>query len=137
MADASGIVLRAWDEGHNTQPDKPTWNVMGMLNNPWFKIKVHHLSLKSGQRVIKFEHPTLAGAQNGGWMERLRNHKALTAPALYYEPVDKENVSNLPDLFSLSGPINEPAPVAMVTKRIIDPTKPSYSLEQVNVIIIS
>lgn len=36
LALAHEIVVRGWDESHNTQPDKPTWNLMGMLNNPWF-----------------------------------------------------------------------------------------------------
>ena len=41
LANATEIVLKATDEGHNTQPDKPVWNVMGMLNNPWFRIKIN------------------------------------------------------------------------------------------------
>ena len=33
------IAVAAWD-GQNTQPEKPTWNLMGMMNNPWFRVKV-------------------------------------------------------------------------------------------------
>merc|ERR1719498_1954144 len=31
------ISLRAWDEAQNCMPDAPTWNVMGMMNNPWYR----------------------------------------------------------------------------------------------------
>jgi nitrate reductase (NAD(P)H) len=34
------ILCRAWDESNNTQPNTPTWNLMGMGNNQIFKIKV-------------------------------------------------------------------------------------------------
>ena len=104
LAGADEIVLRAWDEGHAVQPDKPTWNLMGMLNNPWFRIKIHKMGgegtptatetdtatgtgTDTGAGAIlprlKFEHPTLAGNQNGGWMARIKEHPSLTAPGVY------------------------------------------------------
>ncbi len=37
---AEEIVCRAWDEAMNTQPDTFTWNLMGMLNNCHYRVKV-------------------------------------------------------------------------------------------------
>ncbi len=31
------VLLRAWDETMNTQPAVITWNVMGMMNNCYFR----------------------------------------------------------------------------------------------------
>lgn len=33
------IVCRAW-QGQNTQPQNITWNLLGMMNNCWFRCKV-------------------------------------------------------------------------------------------------
>eukprot|EP00933_Yihiella_yeosuensis_P071917 TRINITY_DN80164_c0_g1_i1.p1 TRINITY_DN80164_c0_g1~~TRINITY_DN80164_c0_g1_i1.p1 ORF type:complete len:621 (-),score=99.51 TRINITY_DN80164_c0_g1_i1:262-2085(-) len=54
LARCSEIAVRAWDDSHNSQPEVPTWNLMGMMNNAWFLIKVHKL----GDDQIWFEHPT-------------------------------------------------------------------------------
>ena len=39
---------------------------MGMMNNPWFRIKVH--KMEGPQNEIWFEHPTMPGNESGGWM---------------------------------------------------------------------
>lgn len=54
LAECGEFAVRAWDDSQNCQPERPTWNLMGMMNNPWFRIKVH--SLSTGE--IWFEHPT-------------------------------------------------------------------------------
>lgn len=74
------VTLRAHDEGHNSQPAKPTWNLMGMLNNPYFRIKVHRVTGANGLQSLQFEHPTMAGAQPGGWMVRAKGSEFLTHP---------------------------------------------------------
>ena len=38
---ATNVACRAWDAAMNTQPKELTWNVMGMLNNPWFTVVKH------------------------------------------------------------------------------------------------
>merc|ERR1719436_1549303 len=51
------FAVRAWDDSQNCQPERPTWNLMGMMNNPWFRVKVHCI----GDDIIDeiwFEHPT-------------------------------------------------------------------------------
>lgn len=55
LAKCGEFAVRAWDDSQNCQPERPTWNLMGMMNNPWFRIKVH--SLRDGAEVW-FEHPT-------------------------------------------------------------------------------
>ena len=34
------LLCRGWDAAMNRQPEKITWNVMGMMNNSWFRTKV-------------------------------------------------------------------------------------------------
>ncbi|KAJ1484527.1 NAD(P)H-nitrate reductase [Baffinella frigidus] len=68
LAAANGeLRVRAWDGGSNTQPDRLTWNVMGMGNNPHFKVKVHAFNTDKGL-ALWFEHPTIPGPGAGGWM---------------------------------------------------------------------
>jgi hypothetical protein len=68
MAEADEIIFRAWDQSQNSMPERPTWNVMGMLNNPWYRIRIHHV----GGNTIKFEHPTQAGPdKTEGWMVKM------------------------------------------------------------------
>ncbi len=68
FAAANGDVrVRAWDSGSNTQADRLTWNVMGMGNNPHFKVRVHPYKTDKGL-ALWFEHPTIPGPAAGGWM---------------------------------------------------------------------
>ncbi len=62
------IWVRAWDESNNTQPNDPTWNLMGMGNNQVFRVKVHWVKCSNGEYVLRFEHPTQPGQITGGWM---------------------------------------------------------------------
>merc|ERR1719277_2652498 len=55
LARCGEFAVRAWDDSQNCQPERPTWNLMGMMNNPWFRVKVHSLGDE-----IWFEHPTQA-----------------------------------------------------------------------------
>ena len=65
------LLCRGWDETMNRQPEKITWNVMGMMNNSYFRVKVHRtMDEATGMPALKFQHPTLAGPGNfGGWFE--------------------------------------------------------------------
>ena len=68
IAGANEICLRAWDEAQNCMPDTPTWNVMGMMNNPWYRVRVH----SAGHGILRFEHPTQAGPdKEEGWMVQM------------------------------------------------------------------
>ena len=69
LADCPEICFRAWDQSMNSMPERPTWNVMGMLNNPWYRVRV----LREGNSYT-FEHPTQAGPdKEEGWMVKMAN----------------------------------------------------------------
>jgi len=72
---------RAWDAAQNTQPNTFTWNVMGMMNNCVFRCKVHKEPYK-GKFCFRFEHPTVAGANPGGWMERELSNVETLVPSV-------------------------------------------------------
>merc|ERR1711907_866849 len=62
-----GICCRAVDSNQNMQPMFLTWNVMGMMNNCLFRVQIHRIEMEAGA-ALWFEHPTMPGAQQGGWM---------------------------------------------------------------------
>ncbi|CAI5459477.1 unnamed protein product [Closterium sp. Yama58-4] len=62
------VAVRAWDDATNTQPDKLTWNVMGMMNNCWFRVRVAPTVTPAGSIGLQFIHPTRPGNLPGGWM---------------------------------------------------------------------
>ncbi|KAJ6335617.1 hypothetical protein OIU77_025552 [Salix suchowensis] len=70
---AKEIAVRAWDETLNTQPEKLNWNVMGMMNNCWFRVKTNVCKRHKGEIGIVFEHPTVPGNQSSGWMAKERH----------------------------------------------------------------
>ncbi|TKY74315.1 Inducible nitrate reductase of NADH 2 [Spatholobus suberectus] len=70
---AKEIAVRAWDEALNTQPEKLNWNVMGMMNNCWFRVKTNVCKAHKGEIGIVFEHPTQPGNQSGGWMAKQKH----------------------------------------------------------------
>lgn len=73
------IHCRAWDESSNTQPNRLTWNVMGMGNNCIFGVRVDHTISINGATELRFVHPTQeAGMSVVGWMQA--DHQ-LPAPA--------------------------------------------------------
>lgn len=66
---ANDIVVRAMDEGMNTQPRDMYWNVLSMLNNCWHRVTI---TKEDNDTVLKVDHPTVAGVTPGGWMEKVK-----------------------------------------------------------------
>ncbi|KAJ3572920.1 hypothetical protein NPX13_g4883 [Xylaria arbuscula] len=64
---ADDIMVRAMDEAMMVQPRDMYWSVLGMMNNPWFRVVIH----KEGTK-LRFEHPTQPALMPGGWMERVK-----------------------------------------------------------------
>lgn len=64
---AGDIMVRAMDESMNVQPRDMYWSVLGMMNNPWYRITI----AKEGD-YLRFEHPTQPALLPGGWMERVK-----------------------------------------------------------------
>ncbi|KAB2046228.1 hypothetical protein ERO13_D01G181700v2 [Gossypium hirsutum] len=88
---AKEIAVRAWDQTLNTQPEKLIWNVMGMMNNCWFRVKTNVCKPHKGEIGMVFEHPTLPGNQTGGWMAKERHLEKSISDA---NPTLKKSVSS-------------------------------------------
>jgi nitrate reductase (NAD(P)H) len=67
LQDAQDVFVRCMDESLALQPRDMYWSVLGMMNNPWFRVVIH----KSGG-TLRFEHPTQPALMPGGWMERVK-----------------------------------------------------------------
>lgn len=67
ITDSDAILVRAMDEALSIQPRDMYWSVLGMMNNPWFRVAI----IKDGD-TIRFEHPTQPALMSGGWMERVK-----------------------------------------------------------------
>lgn len=66
LKSSDALLVRAMDEGMMAQPRDMYWSVLGMMNNPWFRVVIS----KEGNR-LKFEHPTHP-SKSGGWMEGVK-----------------------------------------------------------------
>ncbi|KAI1779704.1 hypothetical protein F4818DRAFT_437009 [Hypoxylon cercidicola] len=64
---ADDILVRAMDESMMVQPRDMYWSVLGMMNNPWFRVVIHNEG-----HTLRFEHPTQPALMPGGWMERVK-----------------------------------------------------------------
>ncbi|CCC12775.1 unnamed protein product [Sordaria macrospora k-hell] len=69
LVQAKSIAVRAFNASKMTQPEKPTWNLLGMMNNSWYIVKPEILTSRGQGPAIAFHHPTEAGAAAGGWMK--------------------------------------------------------------------
>ena len=67
LSTAQDMFVRAMDESMNVQPRDMYWSVLGMMNNPWFRVTIAH----EGD-YLRFEHPTQPALMPGGWMERVK-----------------------------------------------------------------
>ena len=67
LGNASDLMVRAMDESMNVQPRDMYWSVLGMMNNPWYRITI----AKEGD-YLRFEHPTQPALMPGGWMEKVK-----------------------------------------------------------------
>ncbi|KAJ6470108.1 hypothetical protein C8R47DRAFT_1055074 [Mycena vitilis] len=82
IAEARDLLVRCMDEGMCVQPRDMYWNVLGMMNNPWFRVAV----IKEGG-LLRFEHPTQPALLPGGWMERVNKTGGDIANGFWGEQV--------------------------------------------------
>ncbi|CAI9114666.1 OLC1v1015438C1 [Oldenlandia corymbosa var. corymbosa] len=100
---AKEIAVRAWDETHNTQPEKLNWNVMGMMNNCWFRVKTNVCKPHKGEIGIVFEHPTQPGNQSGGWMAKEKHvEKSSETTSTLKKSVSSPFMNTASKMFSMS-----------------------------------
>ncbi|KAH9886564.1 hypothetical protein F4778DRAFT_773989 [Xylariomycetidae sp. FL2044] len=62
-----GIRVRAWDVKMVTQPEEPTWNLTGSMNNAQYVVKPQMIN--DDNPHVLFRHPVEPGDGKGGWME--------------------------------------------------------------------
>lgn len=98
---AKEIAVRAWDETHNTQPEKLIWNLMGMMNNCWFRVKTNMCKPHKGEIGLVFEHPTLAGNQSGGWMARMKRLESSEAQSTIKRSVSSPFMNTSARVYSM------------------------------------
>ncbi|KAM5348483.1 hypothetical protein ACJ41O_008307 [Fusarium nematophilum] len=67
LREADDVMIRTMDDGMMVQPRDMYWSVLGMMNNPWFRVVIHKEA-----HSLRFEHPTQPALMPGGWMERVK-----------------------------------------------------------------
>ncbi|KAI0852442.1 nitrate reductase [NADPH] [Daldinia vernicosa] len=85
---ADDILVRAMDESMMVQPRDMYWSVLGMMNNPWFRVVIH----KEGHS-LRFEHPTQPALIPGGWMERVKKNGGNLSNGYWGEMISGEEES--------------------------------------------
>ncbi|RFU35632.1 hypothetical protein B7463_g648, partial [Scytalidium lignicola] len=79
------IMVRAMDESMNVQPRDMYWSVLGMMNNPWYRI-----SITNEGSYLRFEHPTQPALMPGGWMEKVKAEGGDLANGFWGEKMSNE-----------------------------------------------
>lgn len=131
--EASGAMLvRAMDDALTAQSRDMYWSVLGMMNNPWFRVTIS----KEGSS-LKFEHPTHP-AKAGGWMENVKKaggdltngnwgERIGSEVPVELEPLEeinmkKEGVTRLIDLQELKSNTRAEKPWFVVNGEVYDGT---------------
>jgi nitrate reductase (NAD(P)H) len=99
---AKDMLVRAMDESMNMQPRDMYWSVLGMMNNPWFRVTI----INEGD-FLRFEHPTLPGYQAGGWMERVKKDGGNLLNGYWGESIGEQDIA---------APTTEVSQISMVQK---------------------
>lgn len=102
LAEAKDIFVRAMDESMNLQPRDLYWSVLGMMNNPWFRV-----TISREQDYLRFEHPTQPALLPGGWMERVKNAGGNLTNGYWGEKISVEETPE---------PVTEAAQEIVMTK---------------------
>merc|ERR1711977_577651 len=76
LALAGDVMVRGMDESMNVQPRDMYWSVLGMMNNPWYRVSI----TKEGDS-LHFEHPTQPALMPGGWMEKVKARAGILPTA--------------------------------------------------------
>ncbi|GMH44148.1 hypothetical protein BSKO_12082 [Bryopsis sp. KO-2023] len=66
------VIVRAWDNSQNCQTADISWNMMGVMNNCYYRVKVHKMLLESGEIGLRFQHPApneVGQFRSLGWRE--------------------------------------------------------------------
>ncbi|PVH97144.1 hypothetical protein DM02DRAFT_92419 [Periconia macrospinosa] len=88
LKDAKDLVVRAMDESMCIQPRDMYWSVLGMMNNPWYRIVIH-----KEQNELRFEHPTQPALIAGGWMDRVKKAGGNLTNGYWGERIEGEEAN--------------------------------------------
>ncbi|KAF9438194.1 hypothetical protein BGZ76_009292 [Entomortierella beljakovae] len=85
LLNCKDIQVRAWDSTLNTQPKDLNWNLMGMMNNCWYRVQVDLAVAEEngGELVLRFTHPTVPGPESGGGWMRAKGDEAAKENAVF------------------------------------------------------
>ena len=90
LAETDDIFVRAMDESMNVQPRDMYWSVLGMMNNPWYRV-----TISKENDYLRFEHPTQPALMPGGWMERVKKAGGNLANGYWGEKIGSEETPEL------------------------------------------
>src|SRR3569833_2811270 len=79
------LMVRTMDDSMMVQPRDMYWSVLGMMNNPWYRVVIH----KEGD-MLRFEHPTQPALIPGGWLERVKKAGGNLTIGFWVENVSGE-----------------------------------------------
>jgi nitrate reductase (NAD(P)H) len=85
LQDSKDILVRSMDESMNMQPRDMYWSVLGMMNNPWYRVAIH-----KEHGGLRFEHPTQPALMPGGWMERVKKAGGNLTNGFWGERIEGE-----------------------------------------------
>jgi nitrate reductase (NAD(P)H) len=85
---AGDVMIRAMDDSMMVQPRDMYWSVLGMMNNPWYRVVIH----KEGH-TLRFEHPTQPALMPGGWMERVKKEGGNLSNGFWGEKTSSDAMS--------------------------------------------
>lgn len=88
LKESKDVFVRAMDESLQVQPRDMYWSVLGMMNNPWFRVAIH---LEGDS--LRFEHPTQPALMPGGWMERVKKMGGNLTNGFWGERVEGEETT--------------------------------------------
>jgi nitrate reductase (NAD(P)H) len=88
LEQSDAILVRAMDESLNLQPRDMYWSVLGMMNNPWFRV-----TITKEDGILRFEHPTQPALIPGGWMERVKEAGGDLTNGQWGERLDGDDTS--------------------------------------------
>ncbi|GMH44112.1 hypothetical protein BSKO_12046 [Bryopsis sp. KO-2023] len=103
------VLLRSWDSSQNGQPAYITWNVMGMMNNCYFRMPVHPYTDAKGNIGLRFQHPApieVGELGSIGWREEqnIKDQaiKAASAPVVAVPKVEASKNDEAKKTFTMA-----------------------------------
>ncbi|KAL4774719.1 nitrate reductase [NADPH] [Aspergillus nidulans var. acristatus] len=132
LANSDALLVRAMDEALSLQPKDMYWSVLGMMNNPWFRVKITN---ENGR--LLFEHPTdITGSSgwmeqikkaggdltNGNWGERQEGEEPVEAEPVVEVSMKKDGVTRMIDLEEFKKNSSDEKPWFVVNGEVYDGT---------------